>query len=468
MKRQSPFDDGHATGGGDRTIAAALCAALALAAAAATPFSKDALAPLPGYMLAFGSTMVVTNLILGSLLLNRGQASRDGSAVLLGSVYMFVGLVFLPMTAAFPGALSAGSLIGTTYSPIWIWTFWHAGFGAGIVAHALRRAPFQWRPWAAFWSVAAIVAFAACAATVGVDSLPRVFGEPARGMFTGRGEAVGWSLLAVDVLALGLTLRRARESSERMWLAVAMAAACFDVWLTFHAGARFSVGWYLGKVGSLATTMVVLVSMVNNLSVLYAKVSLANQALANLAKLDGLTGVANRRGFDEALEAESRRAARASQDIALLMVDVDWFKLYNDRYGHQAGDECLRSVAAALAACAKRPGDSVCRYGGEEFALLLPATGLRGAMLVAERVVASVAGLAIEHTGSFGGSVSVSVGVASGNGRDGAALVRAADKALYAAKREGRDRAVASDAWLPSESLAPEVEPEVELASQPN
>jgi diguanylate cyclase (GGDEF)-like protein len=201
--------------------------------------------------------------------------------------------------------------------------------------------------------------------------------------------------------------------------------------------------------------MVVLIALVNNLSSVYRKMRAAHQALANLAKIDGLTGICNRRSFDESLEAESRRAVRGSQALALLMVDVDHFKLYNDRYGHQQGDECLRAIAALLASCARRPGDSVARYGGEEFALLLPATDLGGAMLVADRILAGMAGMAMAHAGAPGGVVSVSVGVACGGGRDPTGLVREADQALYRAKREGRGRAAAAGAWTPGESLAP-------------
>jgi len=141
----------------------------------------------------------------------------------------------------------------------------------------------------------------------------------------------------------------------------------------------------------------------------------------------------------------------------LLMVDVDHFKLYNDRYGHQQGDECLRAVAAVLAAGANRPGDRVSRYGGEEFAVLLPATDQRGALRVADRVLAAIACLAIEHSNAPSGVVSVSVGIACGDGNDPAGLVRSADGALYAAKRGGRACARAAEVWLPSESFAPAV-----------
>jgi diguanylate cyclase (GGDEF)-like protein len=442
-----------------RLVALAFVTALVVVGAVATPFVKASLYPLPGYMLAFGTTMVVTNAILASLLLSRGKAEGDGSVSLLGATYLFVGLIFLPMTAAFPGALTPGALIGTTYSAIWIWTAWHAGFGIGIVACSARRSSaLRLSPAGAFCIVAALAAGLAAAATLGVESLPQIFGDPMKGMFSGRGQFVGWSLLGIDGLALAATLRRAKESQERMWLAVAMVAACFDVWLTFQAGARFSVGWYLGKVGSLATTMVVLVALVNHVSALYRQSRAANEALASLAKLDGLTGVANRRGFDEAFEAECRRAARNGHELSLLMIDVDFFKAYNDRNGHQAGDEALRAVAAVIAGCIRRPGDVAARYGGEEFAVVLPQTDCQGALVFARRISDGLATIALPHQDSPSGFVTVSIGVACGRGEHSAVLVRRADQALYAAKREGRNCARVADSWLPSESLAPEAE----------
>ena len=165
--------------------------------------------------------------------------------------------------------------------------------------------------------------------------------------------------------------------------------------------------------------------------------------LQAMALLDGLTGIPNRRRFDERLDAEIRRAWRSRLPLALLMVDVDHFKAYNDSFGHPEGDACLRAVAGALARAAKRPGDLAARYGGEEFAVLLPATTLPGALDVAEVARQAVLALRLPHS-TEAGMVTVSIGVATlppGRSRDaGLHLVQAADKALYEAKRLGRNR----------------------------
>jgi diguanylate cyclase (GGDEF)-like protein len=172
----------------------------------------------------------------------------------------------------------------------------------------------------------------------------------------------------------------------------------------------------------------------------------ANRRLAALSITDGLTGLANRRHFDDVLRTECARAARPGQPLALVMLDVDHFKAFNDRYGHQAGDACLVRVAHALAAAVRRSGDLAARYGGEEFAIVLPNTGADEARQVGETLRGAVEALAIAHAGAAAGRVTISVGVAlrpgleADHGPD--ALLRLADAALYRAKGEGRNRVV--------------------------
>lgn len=167
-----------------------------------------------------------------------------------------------------------------------------------------------------------------------------------------------------------------------------------------------------------------------------------NEELERIARTDPLTGIANRRTFDEHLKKEWERARRGNDPIALLFVDVDHFKAFNDTYGHPAGDACLASVAEALARAARRPADLAARYGGEEFVLLLPETDRTGAKEVAEALLASIDALGIPHRSSRAAPhVTVSIGVSvlyADTERDESALTQAADLALYRAKHEGR------------------------------
>jgi diguanylate cyclase (GGDEF)-like protein/PAS domain S-box-containing protein len=172
----------------------------------------------------------------------------------------------------------------------------------------------------------------------------------------------------------------------------------------------------------------------------------ANRRLEVLAGQDGLTGLANRRTFDEVLLREYRRALRERSCLGLVMIDVDRFKWLNDRYGHPTGDECLKRVGQAIASVVLRSGDLAARYGGEEFAVLLPATDEAGTAAVAEEIRLAIKALAIEHVDSPEHVVTVSVGVAAlqANGLDSGveSLVESADRALYAAKDNGRNTVV--------------------------
>jgi diguanylate cyclase (GGDEF)-like protein len=204
-----------------------------------------------------------------------------------------------------------------------------------------------------------------------------------------------------------------------------------------------------------------------------------SDALRRAATTDALTGLANRRLLDERLDQEWSRCRRSALPISVLLIDVDCFKAYNDRYGHQAGDACLAAVATVIGEAGRRPADLCARYGGEEFCLLMPETPRDGAWHVAQGVLAGIAARRIAHAASsVAAHVTVSIGVATcaqisqlpqgltvdGPGRPCTVrdLVAASDRALYAAKHAGRDRATALE-------IGPGPEPDLErdLADEP-
>jgi diguanylate cyclase (GGDEF)-like protein len=175
-----------------------------------------------------------------------------------------------------------------------------------------------------------------------------------------------------------------------------------------------------------------------------------NIGLHALAHTDQLTQLANRRRFDELLAQELRRGERGATPVSLLLMDLDFFKQFNDKYGHVAGDECLRSAASVLASEIVRSGDLAARYGGEEFAVIMPNTGADGAIAVAERIRVALAALRIPHQHSATGVVTASFGVATAApGRAGAYdpidLIEQADRQLYVAKNNGRNRVAAAE-----------------------
>lgn len=204
----------------------------------------------------------------------------------------------------------------------------------------------------------------------------------------------------------------------------------------------------LGVIGTTALLVLSLQRARSRIEAQRGALERANAVLAQLARLDGLTGVCNRRCFDAQLLQEVRRAARDGRPLALLMIDIDRFKAFNDRASHPEGDRCLIQVAYAIHACLRRPADFLARYGGEEFAVILPDTDADGALRLAESVRAAVERLEVPHPDAAAHPwVTVSIGVggvapdaAAGGPATARALLRTADEALYRAKQAGRNR----------------------------
>ncbi len=216
-------------------------------------------------------------------------------------------------------------------------------------------------------------------------------------------------------------------------------------WFRLLSGAlvlTLGVAAYRIRVSALTRNKRVLEKVINERT---AELAESNAKLAALSLTDGLTALTNRRGFDAGLADEWARAHRNGTPVALAMLDVDHFKLYNDEYGHQAGDQCLRAIAGVIAEHARRPGDLAARYGGEEFALLTPSTDGAAATLIANTICERIAALGLVHAGSSYQKVTVSIGIGAlvpDAANSPELLIRLADDALYRAKREGRSRAV--------------------------
>nr|WP_315231379.1 diguanylate cyclase [uncultured Albidiferax sp.] len=251
-------------------------------------------------------------------------------------------------------------------------------------------------------------------------------------------KALGWmpsNLLSVNLLQLGSAI-------EMLLMALALADR-FNLIRREKAAAQQA---------ALDAQQLMLHNLQSHERLLEARVAertdalqLLNRQLEALSTTDGLTGIANRRHFDQVLAREWRRAARTGQPLALAILDVDWFKKYNDHYGHQAGDDCLRQVAGILASHASRASDLVARYGGEEFVLVTPATDGPSALQLAQRICTDIQALALPHAVSEFGCVTASIGVAALLPQEGQMpelLLHSADKALYQAKAQGRNQAL--------------------------
>lgn len=233
---------------------------------------------------------------------------------------------------------------------------------------------------------------------------------------------------------LQVAVTMSKKESLAGWVANARLHAIGVTMLVLFLG---MLGWRLTRqIGMRAQTEANLVQARDELQQV-------NRVLEVIALQDSLTGLPNRRRFDATLDSEFRRALRDRSMLALLMIDVDCFKQYNDIYGHPAGDECLKQIGAVILACRRRPGDLVARHGGEEFAVVLPGTDQAGALAVAEQIRAAVFALQIRHNGHDAGVVTISIGVEAVAPEHGTndilQLLRHADQALYTAKSSGRN-----------------------------
>lgn len=427
-------------------LARVIIGVLLLSAAVATPLATTPMLPIPGYMSGFGIAMIVVNIILASLLFAKGLIESKERTIRLGTAYFFVTVIFVPLIAAFPGGLMEAPIIGSTSSAVWLWCCWHTGFGLLIIRYATNAEETDGTAASVRRSVLTtivVVALLTLAATLGLPYLPAVL-RNGRDFFDDSTMLIPALVFGVNVIGLLCVMRMREEKPEQLWLMVGMVAACIDVWLTLYGGARFSLGWYFAKMTSLFTSLAVLVSQLYGITRLYHSIAGANQILLTQANQDGLTALSNRRCFDQVLEIEWNRARRDKRSLALLMIDVDYFKKYNDCYGHLAGDDCLRQIAQQLLRVINRPGDVAARYGGEEFVVILPNTDAAGARLVAERLLHNLTAASIPHAHNQPlCHVTLSIGVSAmvpGPGGSTTALALAADKALYQAKESGRNQ----------------------------
>ena len=414
------------------------------------PFGRVQLPAHPGFMPAIGALSLLLDGMTATLLLGQAKFSRRRPALRLGVAYLLSALITVPYLLALPGVVADDPLIGGHAAAAWFWCAWHGGFAVCVIRFVLG-ANGSLRPGDVGRSACLTLVIAACliaAAMAGLPWLPASLdiGTDGRLGPTGIGPA---ALVATCVATWLVTVRLRFRTVLGLWLSVALLAASLGVALTLAGGSSFSAGWYAAQAESLVTGMSVLFALLSELVSESRRVAEANSQLERMVRTDVLTGLCNRRAFDLALSSEWRRAQREQTPLSLLMIDIDCFKGFNDRYGHPAGDACLRAVGRVLSGQAYRPADVAARVGGEEFALILPMTEENGAVQVAERLRASIAGLLVSHAGSDTGYVTVSIGTATMRPyaplSDMSQIVDDADHALYQAKANGRNTVWSSE-----------------------
>jgi diguanylate cyclase (GGDEF)-like protein len=446
-------------------VAAALVSVLIFAAV--IPFARNPLEPMAAFIPAYESALIISDLVAGVMLFGQFSISRSRGLFVLASGYLFTAFMTFSHALNYPDVFSPGGLPGAgSQTTSWLFLFWHGGFPLFVILYtrfdnekpdsaSVPRGGAETAIIAGVITVLAAVYGLTLIATADHDFLPTFILNDRSATAMTAGASGCWTL---SFLALMLLWRRRKRTVLDLWLMVVMCAWLSDIALSAVLNAsRFDVGWYAGRIyGLFAANFLLIVLLIESnthyarLALLSAKLVAANQSLEALSLHDGLTSVANRRFFDTYLTSQIAIARRHKRTLALIMCDIDSFKAYNDLYGHQAGDECLKQVAVALQSCCRRPADMVARYGGEEFAMILPDTELAGASMIAEAARAAVARLQIRHDQSPAtSSVSISGGVAVLLRKvdlTAQQLIAKADQTLYQAKDMGRNRMVSVQA----------------------
>jgi diguanylate cyclase (GGDEF)-like protein len=415
--------------------------------------AKDLSLPLPevhSFLPMYVTAVVILESITGYLLLAQFATSRMVYPGFVASAYLFLVPLMTVQLMVFPGVFSATGLLNAgQQSAVWIWVFWHAGFPAFILlalaaeykigSRQIAVSHLKYWLWG-FVLVPLVVGLAlALFATWERDILPPLITDNSYRLLLHSPYAL--LVWCINFAALVFMLRRVNNRNViYVWVCVALFASLIDVSLTLFAGSRFSLGWYAARLSSTVSSVVLLAALLWEINRLYMSSQKTNEQLYQQSMRDTLTGLFNRRYLDTQLAAYTEQMKRQAEPLALLMIDVDYFKQFNDTHGHSVGDYCLIQVARTLEKTLQRPIDFVARYGGEEFVVVLPYTDLKGAMQVAEQLRSQVCQLQlVSEQQSL--EVTVSIGVALLQGKDWTVqqLLNSADQALYQAKAAGRN-----------------------------
>ncbi|WP_158602030.1 GGDEF domain-containing protein [Pararobbsia silviterrae] len=445
-----------------QALAAAVTLALVATVVCVVPIASVSGPVIAAFLPLFAMAVLLTDGITAYLLGSQFVISREPFLASLSGAYAFTAITVTLQLLMFPGVFSAQGLLGASaQSAVWMWVFWHGGFPFLLLSSACVRRQTRIDPiqpnrlrLVGLLCIGIPLLLAAGGAWLAAHCdqlLPPLIaaGGSYRTLSTG---PIGPAIIAINlVTVIAICVSGRFQTTLDVWLAVAALANLVDASLTLLGSARYSIGWYAARAASVVASTTVLSVLLWEINRLYRGLQRAHARLQEFSIRDGLTGVYNRRFFDERYAREIERAKRTGRPLSVLMVDVDYFKLFNDTHGHQRGDECLIAVATAISRQAARPGDFVARYGGEEFVLVLPDTDRAGAATVSERVRDAVSALRIP-TPTPSGIVTLSVGASTIERPPPAtdALLRAADTALYMAKNSGRNRVCFSDVAVPA------------------
>ena len=439
-----------AAGAGERRSAGFSALAFLLAATAVTPFAALALPVSLPLLASILTASLTTTVVAGLLLLFRARALRSTPTNVLAAGFFFASATMVPYLLLYPGMFAPfADFVNARPATSDLLAFsWHAGLLASMLAFGvLRRSEYgdliMERRARGIVIVMALVYVFYTAAAISIHGLPVSYeGEHWTPFYLG---VVGPVVAGLALGVIALALSRGRNASVLdLWLGIFAVAILTDVYLSMISTGHFTLGWYASRTVMLLATIALLGMLLWQAAQMFSALLVRADVLEGEAHTDIVTGLPNRRRFDEEFARAFGSAQRRAGAMAIAIVDIDHFKLYNDAFGHQAGDDALHGIAHAIADSVDRSGDFAARYGGEEFVIILEDTTLEGAVAVAERIRNTVLGAGIRAPS--GGLLSVSVGVAARRaGEPADNLLRHADEALYNAKNGGRNRV---SAWV--------------------
>jgi diguanylate cyclase (GGDEF)-like protein len=428
----------------ERIGALVICATLLVCGAVAAIFGQVEGPDLQPFVIIAATVWSLADLLTAFLLLAQFYVNGTVLFGILSFAYASSGIMTWAYLAAFPGIFhSAPATIGHEQVSIYMWAIWHCTFPALVIVATIGGAAFGRITSRTNIHIATALIFiaplAVCAALCTFvfsksGTLPLLaFG----GQFTQLWKtAFVPSIVALNVIAcVVLLVRRQRLTALSLWLAVAIFASTLDAMLNTST-LRYTFAWDTAKVITVFTASVVLIMILCDIVGLYGQ-------LARVSRIDVLTSLANRRAFQEHCQFVFQHARRAHSSMAMLLIDMDAFKRFNETHGRAAGDACLQQVAHEIAKCATRPLDLVARYAGEKFVVIVPDTPLQGVLVIAERVRSTIEELAVVNGDKPLGRVTASIGVGYAPDTDTVdetALFAAADRALTDAKGRGRNK----------------------------
>lgn len=452
-----------------RRVAFALSLIMAVFTLTGLFFAHAKLPVLAAFFPVISAWGILGDVLTAFILFNQFRASRIFPLLILACTFLLTGLLSLFYLLTLAGMMpTSGILAPGSQSAAWFWCFWHMAFPVGVLAFAwacrTRRQilPLHQLPRYLFAGTIVTLLLAALLlllATTGHNQLPVIIENDNyyKLIHSGIGPAL-WIMNAIAFVCSIFPYKK--RGVLHVWLSVASLAFLLGITFSLAAGERYTFGWYGSRVDSLIASTVVLLAIISEVNKLFIRLSRqreeleeskqalesANEQLKELAGIDSLTRIANRRKFDEVLKQEMNAPQRAKEHLSLLMIDIDFFKAYNDNYGHLGGDMVLRSVAPKLESEALAHFGFTARYGGEEFAIILPGHSEHEAEQIAELMLESVRSLGIPHHYSgVSDQITISIGGCTlypGEKATPHDLIGRADGALYQAKSEGRSRYV--------------------------